>query len=102
MPDERRIAQASRLAEDLPALWRSARPERRKELVATLLESIRVAGGNVVAVRPRPELAPLFALKVLSTRHLRSRPESNPPVFVSGIAVEGLEELLILTGAIGA
>ena len=46
-PDERRIVQATRLAADVPTLWRSARPERRKELVATLFESITVAGGSV-------------------------------------------------------
>jgi DNA invertase Pin-like site-specific DNA recombinase len=63
-PDERRIAQATKLAEDIPGLWQAARPERRKQLLAALFDTITVAAGRVTAVRPSPELLPLFALKV--------------------------------------
>jgi hypothetical protein len=62
-PDQRRIIQATKLAEDLPALWRAARPERRKQLLSTLFETIKVSGGRVTAVRPIQQLAPLFAVK---------------------------------------
>jgi hypothetical protein len=62
-PDERRIAQATKLAGDLPELWRTARAERRKQMLGTFFETITVADGRVTAVRPQPDLAPLFALK---------------------------------------
>lgn len=48
---------------------------------------------SLVEVKPKPEVAPLLAVKVQSWR---SRPKSNPPVFVSGIAVESLDESLQL------
>jgi translation initiation factor 2B subunit (eIF-2B alpha/beta/delta family) len=44
---------AIRIAQDLSATWERARPERRKQLIAELFETIRVGGGRIVAVRPK-------------------------------------------------
>jgi DNA invertase Pin-like site-specific DNA recombinase len=64
VPDERLIAAATKVAQDIGVVWEAASPERRKQLRETLFESVTVASGRVVAVRPRPEVAPLVAVKV--------------------------------------
>ena len=86
-PDERRMMTAIRLAQDLAATWQVARPERRKQLLAELFETIGIGGGRIVSVRPRPEVMPLVAVNALAAPasideadgriHQRSRPDSN-------------------------
>jgi len=78
-PDERRMMTAIRLAQDLAATWERARPERRKQLIAELFEVIRVGGGRIVAVKPRPAVMPLVAVTVagIEGKDWRSRPDSN-------------------------
>ncbi len=97
-PDERRMMTAIKVAQDLAATWDRARPERRKELVAALFETIRVGGGRIVSVKPKSAVMPLIAVTVadVQIKDWRSRPGSNPPVFVSDIEVEGLNEVLAL------
>jgi hypothetical protein len=70
---------AIRLAQDLAATWERARPERRKQLIAELFETIRVGGGRIVAVRPKPAVMPLVAVTVggIEGKDWRSRPDSN-------------------------
>ena len=63
-PDERLIAAATTVAQDIGVAWEAASSERRKQLRESLFESVTVASGRVVAVRPRPEVAPLVAVKV--------------------------------------
>ena len=63
-PDERLMAAATKMAQDIGVAWEAASPERRKQLREALFESVTVASGRVVAVRPRPEVAPLAAIKV--------------------------------------
>ena len=53
-PDERRMMTAIKLAQDLAAAWELARPERRKQLIAALFETVKIAGGRIVSVSPRP------------------------------------------------
>jgi hypothetical protein len=48
-PDERRMMTAIKLAQDLAATWERERPERPKELVAELFETIRIGGGRIVS-----------------------------------------------------
>ncbi len=53
---------AIRVAQDLAATWERARPERRKELVAELFDTIRVGGGRIVFVKPKAAVMPLVAV----------------------------------------
>jgi site-specific DNA recombinase len=78
-PDERRMMTAIKVAQDLAATWDRARPERRKELVAALFETIRVGGGRIVSVKPKSAVLPLIAVTVanVQTKDWRSRPDSN-------------------------
>jgi site-specific DNA recombinase len=76
VPDESRVTAAIRLAQDIPALWHRARPERRKQMVQGVFEVVRILHGRIVAVRPRSEVAPLLAVNATS-KDWRSRPDSN-------------------------
>ena len=78
-PDERRMMTAIRVAQDLAATWERARPERRKQLVAELFDTIRVGGGRIVSVKPKAAVMPLVAVTVSD--------------------IGGLEELLELTAS---
>ena len=64
LPDERRILEAVRLAQDVPMVWDAARPERKRQLVWAIFESVKIQEGRIVSVRPKPEVAPLLALRV--------------------------------------
>jgi hypothetical protein len=75
-PDESRVTAAIRLAQDIPALWHRARPERRKQMVQSVFEVVRILHGRIVAVKPRSEVAPLIAVSATS-KDWRSRPDSN-------------------------
>ena len=81
-PDEHRMTTAIRLAQDLAATWERARPERRKQLIAELFETIRVGGGRIVSVRPKTAVMPLVAVTATGIedkegKDWRSRPDSN-------------------------
>ncbi len=65
-PDERRILQAIKVAQDLGTAWESASPERRCQVLRTLFDSVTVSRQAIVAVRPKPDVAPLLAAKVQS------------------------------------
>jgi len=101
-PDERRMMTAIKLAQDLAAAWELARPERRKQLVAELFETVRVGGGRIVSVKPKSAVMPLVAVTVadVQTKDWRSRPGLEPPVF-GDILVEGLDALMpyLIVGA---
>ena len=47
---------------DVAAAWQAASPEQRNRLARQLLDAVWVRNDKVVAVRPRPELRPFFAL----------------------------------------
>lgn len=68
-----------KVAQDLAASWERARPERRKQLVAELFETIRIGDGRIVSVKPKPAVMPLIAVTVgdAQTKDWRSRPDSN-------------------------
>ena len=76
VPDESRVTAAIRLAQDIPALWHRARPERRKQMVQSVFDVVRISHGRIVAVKPRSEVAPLLAVNATS-KDWRSRPDSN-------------------------
>ncbi len=59
-PDLERAAQ---LLRDLPTLWQhpGVTPEQRRELVREVFHEIRLREGQLSAVEPRPQYAPLFA-----------------------------------------
>jgi len=50
------------LLRDIPALWEhpGVTPEQRRDLAREVFEEIRIRDGNLVAVKPRPQYAPLF------------------------------------------
>lgn len=73
-PDEQRILEATRLAQDIPVAWATASPDQRRRIVWSTFEIIRIREGRIVSVRPKPTTAPLLALK---SSILRSRPDSN-------------------------
>jgi hypothetical protein len=58
--------QAAEIAQDFGVAWDMAKPERRRDLLAVLFESVKIAGGAIVAVRPKAEVARLLAVKVQS------------------------------------
>ncbi len=66
-PDERRVMEAIHVAQDVGLAWDEARPERRREMLGLLFESVSVGGKRVVAVRPREDVAPLLAVKLLQS-----------------------------------
>jgi hypothetical protein len=68
------------------------RSQRRKDLLALRFESMRITRGDVVAVRPRAEVAPLLGCQ---SSVWRTRPGLKPPVF-GDIRIEGLEDLMSL------
>jgi hypothetical protein len=47
--------------------------------VAQLFETIRIGGGRIVSVKPKPAVMPLVAVTVadVQTKDWRSRPDSN-------------------------
>ena len=63
-PDERRTLSAIKVAQDFATAWDRSRPERKKQLLSTMFEAVKIRDGSPVAVRPKPELAPLFAARV--------------------------------------
>jgi len=79
-PDERRMMTAIRVAQDLAATWERARPERRKQLVAELFDTIRVGGGRIVSVKSKAAVMPLVAVTVsdIEGKDWRSRPGLGP------------------------
>ncbi len=64
VPDERRTLSAIKVAQDFATAWDQSRPERRKQLLGMMFEAVKIRDGSPVAVRPKPELAPLFAVRV--------------------------------------
>jgi DNA invertase Pin-like site-specific DNA recombinase len=64
LPDEHRILEAVRLAQDVPKVWDLAKPERRRQLVWEMFESITISEGRIVRVKPMAHVAPLLALRV--------------------------------------
>lgn len=65
-PDERRVTEAVRIAQDFGLAWENARPERRHEMLGLLFESVTIGGERLVSVKPREEVAPLFAVSLFS------------------------------------
>ena len=57
------LERASELLQNLPKLWHHAgvAPEQRRDLAREVFEELRLREGKLVAVRPRPAYAPLFA-----------------------------------------
>ena len=62
-PETLDLERAAQLLRDLPALWQhpGVTPEQRRELVREVFEEIRLREGELSAVQPRPQYAPLFA-----------------------------------------
>ena len=59
--------EAIRVAQNFGLAWEQARPERRHEMLDVLFESVTVGGKRLVSVKPRDEVAPLFAVKLLQS-----------------------------------
>ena len=57
------LDRAAELLQSLPARWEhpGVTQEQRRELARKVFDEIRLRNGNLVAVKPRPEYAPLFA-----------------------------------------
>ncbi len=66
-PDERRIMDSIRVAQDLAMAWDRTQPERRRQILALLFERVTVGAKRLVAVRPRAEVAPLLAIRLLQS-----------------------------------
>ena len=60
------LDRAAELLRDLPALWEhpGVTQEKRRELVREVFDEIRIREGKLVAVKPRPDYAPLFAYSI--------------------------------------
>ncbi len=57
------LDRAARVLTDMPALWQhsAVTPKQRRELASEVFEEVRLREGKLVAVKPKPEYAPLFA-----------------------------------------
>jgi len=57
---------AAELLRDLPSLWEhpGVTQEQRRELTREIFDEIRIREGKLVAVKPRPDYAPLFAYSI--------------------------------------
>jgi hypothetical protein len=57
------LERAAHLLRDLLALWQHSgvTPEQRRDLAREVFEELRIREGGLVAVKPRPQYAPLFA-----------------------------------------
>jgi len=57
------LDRASRLLQDLPALWNhpGVTAALQRGLAREVFQEVRLREGRLVAVRPRPRYAPLFA-----------------------------------------
>ena len=57
------LDRASRLLQDLPALWKhpGVTAAQQRGLAREVFQEVRLREGRLVAVRPRPRYAPLFA-----------------------------------------
>jgi hypothetical protein len=61
-----------------------------------LFETVRIGGGRIVSVKPRPEVLPLVAITVGSAEpnDWRSRPGSEQQYRTfAGVVIEGIEDL---------
>lgn len=60
------LDRAASLLRDLPALWRhpGVTQEQRRELTREVFEELRIREGRLVAAKPKPQYAPLFAYSV--------------------------------------
>ena len=60
------LDRAAELLRDLPALWEhpGVTQEQRRELAREVFDEIRIREGKLVAVKPRPDYAPLFAYSI--------------------------------------
>ena len=60
------LERAAKLLMDLPALWShtGVTDEQRRDLAREVFEEVRLDNGAVVAVKPRPQYAPLFAYSI--------------------------------------
>jgi len=63
-PQEQRILEATRIAQDIPRAWALATPEQRKRMVWSVFNRIRISSGAIASVRPKPETAALLAAAV--------------------------------------
>ena len=61
------LERAAQLLRDLPSLWQhpGITREQRRDLAREVIQEIRLREGNLVAVAPSPEYAPLFAYSLL-------------------------------------
>ena len=57
------LERAAQLLQDLPTLWQhpGVKDEHRRSLAREVFEELRLREGKLVATKPRPEYAPLFA-----------------------------------------
>ena len=57
------LDRAAQLLRDLPALWHHAgvTSQQRRDLAREVFLEVRLREGRLVAVKPRPQYAPLFA-----------------------------------------
>ncbi len=62
-PETPDLERAAQLLRNLPTLWQhpGVTPEQRRELVREVFQEIRLREGELSAVEPRPQYAPLFA-----------------------------------------
>ena len=67
VPDERRMLEAMRIAQDIPRAWKLASAEQRRRMTWSVFEQITISGGVVVSAEPQPDLKPLFAAAVHSS-----------------------------------
>ena len=57
---------AAKLLSDIPDLWQhpGVSPQQRRDLAREVFLELRLKEGKLVAVRPRPQYAPLFAYRI--------------------------------------
>lgn len=72
------LDRAAKLLKDLPALWQhpGVKPEQQRELAREVFAEVRLRDGQMVAVKPRPQYAPLFAYSIMTAAVARGEQSS--------------------------
>ena len=65
-PPTPNLDSAANLLRDIPSLWchPGVTPEQRRDLAREVFEEVRISEGSLLAVKPRPVYAPLFAYSI--------------------------------------
>ena len=81
------LERAAALLGDFGGLWDKSKPEERKQIVQSLLQSVYLdngAGGLIVGIEPKPEFSELFAIFLADNRLVPVAPARDITILLPG------------------